>query len=237
MVMFSFARNQGVPQGVWWTRCWAFRLVGHAAAQAASVSFLSSRPKAVCPPQWSSYKQGLAFMGRFGLRIFSIHGRMMGSWLAVLCAFALLGAGMAPAVAQSAMAQTSPQQAVLEKLVIVTAGGEKTFQVEVMRTMEERARGLMFRRYLPRDRGMLFDFAVEAPVAMWMKDTFIPLDMLFIRKDGKISQIADNTEPHSTRTIPSNEPVYSVLEINGGAASALGIKAGDKVAHPLFTKP
>lgn len=135
---------------------------------------------------------------------------------------------------QPAFAQTPPAQKALEKLTIATAGGEKIFQVEVMRTMDERARGLMFRRYLPADRGMLFDFAVEAQVAMWMKDTFIPLDMLFIRKDGTISQIAENTEPHSTRTISSTDPVYSVLEINGGMAAKLGIKAGDKVIHPLF---
>ena len=158
--------------------------------------------------------------------------------LAVICSVALgIGAGPAPATAQSAVAQTPSQQATLERLVIVTADGEIAFQVEVMRTMDERARGLMFRRYLPRDRGMLFDFAVEAQVAMWMKDTYIPLDMLFIRKDGTISQIVDNTEPHSTRTIPSKEPVYSVLEINGGAAANMGIKPGDKVVHALFAKP
>jgi uncharacterized membrane protein (UPF0127 family) len=139
------------------------------------------------------------------------------------------------ALFQPAFAQTPPAQKALEKLTIATPGGEKIFQVEVMRTMDERARGLMFRRYLPADRGMLFDFAAEAQVAMWMKDTFIPLDMLFIRKDGTISQIAENTEPHSTRTISSTDPVHSVLEINGGMAAKLGIKAGDKVIHPLFS--
>lgn len=163
---------------------------------------------------------------------------------ACMMIFVGFGAGVAgfseslPSFIQPAWAQTSTlQPTALEKLAIVTSDGPKTFQVEVMRTVDERARGLMFRRYLPRDRGMLFDFAVEGQVAMWMKDTFIPLDMLFIRKDGTISQIAENTEPHSTRTIPSNEPVYSVLEVNGGTASALGIKAGDKVVHPLFAKP
>ena len=181
----------------------------------------------------------VAFRRRFNARKLMLHS--IAACLMVLLASGACLFGFSdslPSLIQPAWAQTTtPQPSALEKLVIVTADGPKTFQVEVMRTMEERARGLMFRRYLPRDRGMLFDFAVEAPVAMWMKDTFIPLDMLFIRKDGTISQIADNTEPHSTRTIPSNEPVYSVLEINGGAASALGIKAGDKVAHPLFTKP
>jgi len=181
----------------------------------------------------------VAFRRRFNAR--NLVQRFIAACLMVLVASGADVFGFSdslPSLFQPAWAQTAtPQPSALEKLVIVTADGPKTFQVEVMRTMEERARGLMFRRYLPRDRGMLFDFAVEAPVAMWMKDTFIPLDMLFIRKDGTISQIADNTEPHSTRTIPSNEPVYSVLEINGGTASALGIKAGDKVVHPLFAKP
>jgi uncharacterized protein len=141
-----------------------------------------------------------------------------------------------PALAQSLLLQGQSQQNPLEKLIIVSRTGENFFQVEVMRTMDERARGLMFRRYLPADRGMLFDFAVEAQVAMWMKDTFIPLDMVFIRKDGTISQIAENTEPHSTRTIASNEPVYAVLELNGGTSARLGFQVGDKVIHPLFAK-
>ena len=181
----------------------------------------------------------VAFRGWFNARNLVRHSIAACLMMLAACGAGVLGfADSIPSFLQPVWAQTAtPQPSALEKLVIVTADGPKTFQVEVMRTMEERARGLMFRRYLPRDRGMLFDFAVEAPVAMWMKDTFIPLDMLFIRKDGTISQIADNTEPHSTRTIPSNEPVYSVLEINGGTASALGIKAGDKVVHPLFAKP
>jgi uncharacterized membrane protein (UPF0127 family) len=126
------------------------------------------------------------------------------------------------------------QAAALEQLTIRTADKPVIFEIEVMRTPDERARGLMFRRYLPDDRGMLFDFAAEEPVAMWMKDTFIPLDMLFIRKNGTIARIAENTEPHSTRTISSGEPVLGVLEINGGLAARLGIKPGDTVIHPLF---
>ena len=186
------------------------------------------------------HKQGSAFMAVlfFSRNLVTDICNAVARWVAVcglVTVFWMVGAGF-PVAAQSAVAQTAPQQSALEKLVIVTANGEKIFQVEVMRTMDERARGLMFRRYLPQDRGMLFDFAVEAQVAMWMKDTYIPLDMVFIRKDGTISQIVENTEPHSTRTIPSNEPVYSVLEINGGAAASMGIKAGDKVVHPLFVK-
>jgi uncharacterized membrane protein (UPF0127 family) len=135
-----------------------------------------------------------------------------------------------------AVAVRAPARAdeALEQLVIVTAGGPKTFSVEVMRNDEDRARGLMFRRYLPPDRGMLFDFAGEQQVAMWMKNTLIPLDMVFIRKNGTIARVAENAEPESTRTISSGEPVLGVLELNGGTAAKLGIKAGDHVQHPLF---
>ncbi len=124
----------------------------------------------------------------------------------------------------------------LETLTIVTASGPHPFQVEVMRTDEERGRGLMERRFMPADRGMLFDFHREEPVAMWMKNTYIPLDMVFIRKDGTVQRIAERTEPLSERTIESGAPVLGVLELNGGAASQIGLKPGDKVQHPLFGK-
>jgi uncharacterized membrane protein (UPF0127 family) len=121
-----------------------------------------------------------------------------------------------------------------EPLVIVTAKGPVTFAVEVMRTDEDRAKGLMFRRYMPEDRGMLFDFKEPQPVSMWMKNTYIPLDMVFIRKNGTIARIAEDTEPLSTRTIASGEEVLAVLELNGGAAQKAGIKAGDTVRHAMF---
>lgn len=123
-----------------------------------------------------------------------------------------------------------------EPLTIVGASGRHAFQVEVMRTPEQRARGLMHRQFMPADRGMLFDFKQTEPVAMWMQNTYISLDMLFIRADGTIARIAERTEPLSTRTIPSGEPVLSVLEINGGVAEKLGIKPGDKVEHSLFKR-
>jgi uncharacterized membrane protein (UPF0127 family) len=122
----------------------------------------------------------------------------------------------------------------LERLEIVSGEARHVFMVEVARDDASRQRGLMHRRFMPADRGMLFDFKVEAPVAMWMQNTFIPLDMLFIRKDGVIHRIEAMTEPMSTRTISSGAPVLSVLEINGGLAAKLGIRAGDRVAHPLF---
>ena len=124
--------------------------------------------------------------------------------------------------------------AALEKLTIATASGQKSFDVEVMRTEAEREKGLMFRNYLPADRGMLFDFGAEREVFMWMKDTPLPLDMVFIRKNGSIARIAANTEPYSRTVLSSGEPVIGVLEINAGVSEKLGIRAGDKVIHPLF---
>ncbi|MGX5736703.1 DUF192 domain-containing protein [Bosea thiooxidans] len=136
----------------------------------------------------------------------------------------------------SAQSQPAAAGAGLEALAIVSGGKRHAFQVEVMRTPDQRARGLMHRNYLPADRGMLFDFGSSEPVAMWMQNTYIPLDMLFIRADGTIARIAEQTEPLSTRTIPSGEPVLSVLEINGGISRQLGIKPGDKVEHALFKR-
>jgi uncharacterized protein len=125
----------------------------------------------------------------------------------------------------------------VEPLTIVSQAGQRhSFQVEVVRNDADRAQGLMFRRSIPPDRGMLFDFGRVEPVAMWMQNTYLPLDMLFIRPDGSIARIAANAEPLSTRTIPSGEPVLAVLELNGGTAARLGIKAGDRVDHPLFRR-
>lgn len=125
----------------------------------------------------------------------------------------------------------------LEALTIVTQGGQRhSFQVEVARNDADRAQGLMFRRAMAQDRGMLFDFGRVEPVSMWMQNTYLPLDMLFIRADGTIARIAANTEPLSTRTIPSGEPVLSVLELNAGTAARLGIKPGDRVEHPIFKR-
>jgi hypothetical protein len=123
-----------------------------------------------------------------------------------------------------------------EPLTVVTSTGRHVFQVEVMRTPEQRARGLMFRQHLPRDRGMLFDFESVQPVSMWMQNTYIPLDMVFIRADGTVARVAERTEPLSTRTIPSGEPVLGVLEVNGGIAAEIGLKAGDRIEHPLFAR-
>ena len=108
------------------------------------------------------------------------------------------------------------------------------FSVELAVTDNDRARGLMFRKELPEGTGMLFDFGSDQEVAMWMKNTLIPLDMMFIEADGRIRRIAENTEPMSERIIPSGGPVRAVLEVIGGTARKYGIAAGDRVAHPWF---
>jgi uncharacterized membrane protein (UPF0127 family) len=124
-----------------------------------------------------------------------------------------------------------------EPLTIVTQGGQRhAFQVEVARNDADRAQGLMYRRSMPADRGMLFDFGRVEPVAMWMQNTYLPLDMLFVRPDGTIARVAANAEPLSTRTIPSGEPVLAVLELNAGTTARLGIKAGDRLDHALFRR-
>jgi uncharacterized membrane protein (UPF0127 family) len=125
----------------------------------------------------------------------------------------------------------------LQQLTIVTASGRHNFMVELAADDASRAQGLMYRRSLAPDRGMLFDFKRVEPVSMWMQNTYVPLDMLFIRPDGMIARIAERTEPLSTRAIPSGEPVLAVLEVAGGTAARLGIKAGDRVEHPLFRRP
>jgi len=120
------------------------------------------------------------------------------------------------------------------ELAIDTAAGTLQFKVELAVTPAQRQRGLMFRQELAADAGMLFDFGRPAPVSMWMRNTYIPLDMLFIRDDGHIAKIAPNTEPLSEAVIASGEPVRAVLELRGGISEVLGIKAGDRVVHPMF---
>ena len=119
-------------------------------------------------------------------------------------------------------------------LEIATAGGTRTFSVELAKTRPELDRGLMYRRSLPSCQGMLFDFGSVRPIAMWMKNTYVPLDMIFIRADGRILRIAENTVPLSETLVPSGGPVLAVLEVVAGTAKKLGIAAGDRVAHPIF---
>ena len=116
----------------------------------------------------------------------------------------------------------------------MTGGRELKFEVDLATNDAERSRGLMFRKQLGAYEGMLFDFYQEMPVSFWMKNTLIPLDMVFIAADGTVKHVHANAVPMSTDTVPSLYPVRAVLEINGGSAALLGIKPGDKVKHPIF---
>lgn len=122
----------------------------------------------------------------------------------------------------------------LEPLEIVSGDRRHRLSVEVMRTEGDRARGLMYRRYMAPEEGMLFDFGSEQNVSMWMKNTFISLDMVFIRADGRIHRIEQRTEPESEKIIPAGAPVRGVLELNAGMAIRLNLKPGDYIRHPVF---
>lgn len=119
-------------------------------------------------------------------------------------------------------------------LSIESDEGAHEFTVELADEPSEISYGLMNRETLDADAGMLFDFGNPREPAMWMKNTLIPLDMLFITSDGTIQMIARNTVPGSLRTISPGMPVKGVLELNGGRAAELGIEPGDKVKHPVF---
>ena len=119
-------------------------------------------------------------------------------------------------------------------LTIDTEAGPRRFAVELALTPEEQEQGLMYRRELAADAGMLFDFGRVRPAEFWMKNTLIPLDMLFIAADGRIADIHERAVPLSEATIAAKVPVRAVLEINGGTVARLGIKLGDVVHHPIF---
>ncbi|HYM02460.1 MAG TPA: DUF192 domain-containing protein [Stellaceae bacterium] len=119
-------------------------------------------------------------------------------------------------------------------LVIDTASGPQRFTVELAISPEQQEQGLMFRRTLAADAGMLFEFPDDHPATFWMKNTLIPLDMLFITRDGKVADIHERAVPLSEAIIESKVPVRAVLELNGGTVSRLGIRAGNLVHHPIF---
>ena len=140
-------------------------------------------------------------------------------------AFILFGLFIAAGPVRPAAQQT---------LEIASKTGVHIFAVEVVDNDADRAKGLMYRKTLPEGRGMLFDFHRDQDVSFWMQNTYIPLDMVFIRGDGRILRIEENTEPLSTRLIPSGGPVRAVLEVIGGTTRKLGIAPGDRVASPIF---
>lgn len=119
---------------------------------------------------------------------------------------------------------------------IVSKTGVHAFSVELATTDAERTRGLMFRKELPEGHGMLFDFQNEQPEAFWMHNTYISLDIIFIRGDGRILRIAESAQPLSDKLIPSGGPVRAVLEVIAGTARKLGMAPGDRVTGSIFGK-
>jgi uncharacterized membrane protein (UPF0127 family) len=153
--------------------------------------------------------------------------------------FFLALAGCAPLSAQGlrpheplnpAKAQSLPTS----PLTIESGGKRHAFTVELASTDSQRDIGLMHRNHLAADRGMLFDFQREQILRFWMRNTFIPLDMIFIRANGEILAIAENTVPHSEKPVGPPRPAQAVLELAGGASAQLGLKPGDVVHHPIF---
>jgi uncharacterized membrane protein (UPF0127 family) len=123
----------------------------------------------------------------------------------------------------------------LDRLWIIASNGhEIPIDIEVADDQAQKAMGLMFRTELADDKGMLFPYDEPRELSMWMHNTFIPLDMVFIRPDGVIHRIEERAEPMSDRVITSGGPVSAVLELAGGAAKRLGIKPGDRIRYPLF---
>jgi uncharacterized membrane protein (UPF0127 family) len=118
------------------------------------------------------------------------------------------------------------------RLVLHTAKGDFTFNIEIADDGAERAKGLMFRTELAPDAGMLFDYHEEQETSFWMQNTVIPLDMIFIGADGVVKNIHVNAKPLDTTGIPSGVPVQFVLEIPGGRSKEIGLAIGDKMDHP-----
>jgi len=146
-----------------------------------------------------------------------------GRWMSLVAALVL-----------AAFAHAGARAATFQPLEIVTKSGVQVFSVEMAATEQEKETGLMYRKELADGKGMLFDFTPEQEVSMWMKNTYVSLDMIFIRSDGTILRIAENTEPLSTRIIPSRGLAKGVLEVVAGTAKKYGIEPGDRVGHPLF---
>ena len=150
---------------------------------------------------------------------------MKGLLIAIALAAAACSPTVAPADAPAGQAQTGLQQV---PLIITSASGVHRFTVDVAATPQQQETGLMFVKHLAPDRGMIFPYDPPQPVAFWMHNTLIPLDMVFIRADGTIARIA-TAKPLDDTPGPSGEPIAAVLEIAGGRAAQLGIVPGDRV--------
>lgn len=149
---------------------------------------------------------------------------------AILALVSGLGGGMTGC--STAAAEIAAEQ----QVVVETSQGPRRVLVEIADTAESRRRGLMYRTHLPDGTGMLFDFEKPRPVGMWMKNTLIPLDMLFLDSQGRVVHIEHEAEPHSLQVRGPRQPVLGVLEIGGGSADRMGITEGDMVRHPMFQR-
>jgi uncharacterized membrane protein (UPF0127 family) len=174
-----------------------------------------------------SRKSGNRFAGKARDIRFGVLGDSMESLRTLWAALALVLFLAAPASIPARAGE-------LDSLEIATSTGRHAFQVEIASNDATREHGLMERRYMAPDHGMLFEFDRDEPVAFWMKNTYIPLDMIFIAPSGVVTHIAANAEPLSERAIPSGGPSVAVLEVDGGIAASIGLKVGDKVRHPFF---
>ena len=143
----------------------------------------------------------------------------------------ILGVGLTGLFDSKVFAQSVGALSTFSKTKISVSSEIKThtFNVELALTPHQHAQGLMYRRGMGADEGMLFVYKSETPISMWMKNTFLPLDILFISGDGRIIKIVERTVPFSTTNISSGRSVIAALELNAGTASRLGIKEGDKV--------
>jgi uncharacterized protein len=159
--------------------------------------------------------------------------RTLASHLSARTRLASMAAGIS--IAGVLAASLAAHALSVEQLEIVTKNGVRVFEVEMAVTPEEQETGLMNRHELPDAKGMLFDLGDERPAVFWMKNTYVSLDMIFIRADGTIASIAENTPPLSETRIFSGAPVRGVLEVVAGTAKRYGIAPGDKVGHRLFT--
>ncbi len=161
--------------------------------------------------------------------------RVVARVLAIILPLAILAScTLSNAQLASSAGEDTDQRFPASPLVIESQGKRFTFEVELAQTPEQRRKGLMFRLNLPADHGMLFDFEKPNTVVMWMKNTYISLDMIFIDDTGLVVKIATDTNPHSLEPISSGAPVRAVLEINGGLSGRLGLGVGDCIVHDVF---
>jgi uncharacterized protein len=151
----------------------------------------------------------------------------------LLATLAVLAAASAPRLPR---AQTGPQPRLPEEPLVIVArdGTRHAFRVEMAVSPEHQAVGLMFRERIGPDEGMLFDWGVPRESSMWMRNTLVPLDMLFIAADGRIHRIAERTVPLSLAPVGSRGPVRATLELAGGTAGRLNLRVGNRVLHRIF---